>query len=240
MKMIFIFNTDKKYSMFGTNLVILAQICDQLSPRQVEFPKILSPNGQNDLEGLGQRPICSILTESVPWRMFGANLVIPAQNSDELSCGQSKVCGRTDGQTDSRRQRQYPFGLQGERVKTAHMQQLNSGNENISYACSVHQLHIGIGQTSIYQWLMACWSNTTGDSLSCKQKVNVINNQLRNEPMSWLLKKHLEASKRVWRFRNVSQFVVPHIRGMKFQTICHKLAIIDLIYTCDKSLNRNI
>ena len=30
--------------------------------------------------------------------MFGANLVIPAQICDELSCGQGKVYGRTDGQ----------------------------------------------------------------------------------------------------------------------------------------------
>ena len=36
-----------------------------------------------------------------PGCMFGANLVIPAQTCDELSCGQSKVYGRTDGQTDA-------------------------------------------------------------------------------------------------------------------------------------------
>ena len=34
--------------------------------------------------------------------MFGANLVIPAQICDELLCGQGKVYGQTDGQTDRR------------------------------------------------------------------------------------------------------------------------------------------
>ena len=49
--------------------------------------------------------------------MFGANLAIPAQICEELSCGQAKVYGQTDGRTDRRRQRQYPFGLKGQRVK---------------------------------------------------------------------------------------------------------------------------
>ena len=102
---------------FGANLVILAQIYDELSCRQAEFPRILSQIGQNDLEGQGQWPLFSISTESISWCMFGANLVIPAQIYDELSCGQGKVYGRTDGQTDRRRQRQYPFVLKGQGVK---------------------------------------------------------------------------------------------------------------------------
>ena len=40
--------------MFGVKLVILAQICDELSRGQAEFPRILSQNGQNDLEGQDQ------------------------------------------------------------------------------------------------------------------------------------------------------------------------------------------
>ena len=40
--------------MLGANLVILAQIYDKLSHRQAKFPRILSQNGQNDLEGQGQ------------------------------------------------------------------------------------------------------------------------------------------------------------------------------------------
>ena len=40
--------------MFGANLVILAQIYDELLCGQAKFPRILSQNGQNDLEGQGQ------------------------------------------------------------------------------------------------------------------------------------------------------------------------------------------
>ena len=40
--------------MFGANLVILAQIYGELSRREAEFPRILSQNGQNDLEGQDQ------------------------------------------------------------------------------------------------------------------------------------------------------------------------------------------
>ena len=79
--------------MFGANLVILARICDELSHGQAEFPRILSQNGQNDLEGQGQWPPFSITVESIPGCMFGANLVNPAQICDELSCGQAKVYG---------------------------------------------------------------------------------------------------------------------------------------------------
>ena len=42
----------------------------------------------------------SIPTESILWCMFGANLVIPAQISDELLYGQSKVYERTDREMD--------------------------------------------------------------------------------------------------------------------------------------------
>ena len=40
--------------MFAANLVILAHICDGLLCGQTEFPRILSQNGHNDLEGQGQ------------------------------------------------------------------------------------------------------------------------------------------------------------------------------------------
>ena len=85
--------------MFGANLVILAQIYDELLHGQAKFPKSLRQNGQNDLEGQGQWPLFSIPTENIPWCMFGVNLVIPAQICDELSCGQGKVYGQTDGRT---------------------------------------------------------------------------------------------------------------------------------------------
>ena len=108
--------------MFGANLVILAQIYDELSHGLAKFLRILSQNGQNDLEGQGQWPPFSIPADSIPRCMSGANLVILDQICDELSCGQGKVYGRTDRQTDRRidrrRQRQYPFRLKGQGVKT--------------------------------------------------------------------------------------------------------------------------
>ena len=112
--------------MFCANLAILSHIREELSCGQAEVPKSLSQNGQNDLEGQGQWHQFSIPAQSIPGCMFGANLMIPAQIIDELSCGQGKVYGQTDrqtvsqpasqpdrqtdrqtdGQTDRRRQRQ--------------------------------------------------------------------------------------------------------------------------------------
>ena len=124
--------------IFGANLVILAQIHHKLSCRQAKFPRILSQKGQNDLEGQSQWPPFSTPAESIPVCMFGANLVILAQICDELSCGQGKVYGqtdwwmerwtdrRTDRQTDRYGQRQYPFGLKGQGVKTVMMPILTS------------------------------------------------------------------------------------------------------------------
>ena len=55
------------------------------------FLEIPSQRGQNDFEVQGQWPLFSIPDESIPWCMFGANLVIPAQICDELSFGQGKA-----------------------------------------------------------------------------------------------------------------------------------------------------
>ena len=96
--------------IFGANLVILAYNCDELSCGQAEFPRILSQNCQNDLEDQGQWPPFSIPVEGIPGCMFGANLAIPAQTCDELSCGQGKVYGRTDKQTDGRTDRRTDAG----------------------------------------------------------------------------------------------------------------------------------
>ena len=49
---------------------------NKLSCGQAKFPRILNQNGQNDLEGHDQWPPFSIPVESIPWCMFGANLVI--------------------------------------------------------------------------------------------------------------------------------------------------------------------
>ena len=47
--------------MFVVNLEILLKICDDLSCRQAELPRILSQNDQSDLEGHSQSPPFSIL-----------------------------------------------------------------------------------------------------------------------------------------------------------------------------------
>ena len=125
-----IFKTNRTQStpgcMFGVNLMIPPQICDELSRRQADFPRILS---QNDLEGQGQWYLFSKQTESITRCMFGADLAIPTQICDELSCRYGKVSDRqtdrqtdrqagreTDGQTDRRRQRQHLFGLKDQGV----------------------------------------------------------------------------------------------------------------------------
>ena len=106
--------------MFGANLVILAQIYDELLCGQAEIPRILSQNCQNDLEGQGQWPPFSIPAESIPRCMFGANLVIRDQICDELSCGQGKVYRQTDGRTDGQTQATtIPLLPEGPRGKKA-------------------------------------------------------------------------------------------------------------------------
>ena len=64
--------------IFVAILVILLQIHYKLSREPAKFSRILSPNGHNDLEGQGQGHQFSISAESIPWCMFGANLIIPA------------------------------------------------------------------------------------------------------------------------------------------------------------------
>ena len=106
--------------IFGANLVILTRIRYKLSHRQAKFPRILSQNGQNNLECHGQWPPFLIPVKRIPGCMFGANLVIPAETCNKLSRGQGKVYGWTDGRTDRRRQWWwYPFGLKGQGVKMA-------------------------------------------------------------------------------------------------------------------------
>ena len=76
--------------MFGSNLAILTQIGDELSCGQLEFLRILSPNGKNDLEGQGQSPLFSIPDKSNPRCMFGAHLVIPSLICEDLLRGQAE------------------------------------------------------------------------------------------------------------------------------------------------------
>ena len=93
--------------MLGANLVIPVQICDKLLCGQAKVHIVLSKKCQNDLEGQGQWPFINTSLEYP--RMYVANVGIPAQIYNELSCGQGKVYRRTD----RRRQWQYPFGLKG-------------------------------------------------------------------------------------------------------------------------------
>ena len=64
-----------------------------------------------DLEGQGRLPPKTIGTLTEVFCIFGPNLVILAWMGDELSRGQT--WWRTDGQTDRRRQRQYPEAKTG-------------------------------------------------------------------------------------------------------------------------------
>ena len=59
--------------MFGANLVIPAQVYDELLHRQAKFLTILSQNGQNDLESQGQLHL-----------FWTVNMVIQTQICDEL------------------------------------------------------------------------------------------------------------------------------------------------------------
>ena len=104
----------KVFCTSGPNLVVLARKGDELSHGQ-------APNGVNfdfevkfDLEGQGQSLPKTIGILTKVFYIYGPNLVILAERSDELSRGQARVW-RTDGhtQTDRRRQRQYPKAKTG-------------------------------------------------------------------------------------------------------------------------------
>ena len=83
---------ESRRCIFGANLVILGQIHYKLLRGQSKFPRILSRNGQNDHEGESHWLRFSIPDKSIPWCMFEAKLVIPAQICDELLRGHSKFC----------------------------------------------------------------------------------------------------------------------------------------------------
>ena len=90
----------------------LTQICDESSCGQVEFPRILSQNGQNDLEDQVRWPTFSIPAESIPGYKFDANLVIPAYvtsyRADKVKLTDRQTSRQTDGQTDRRTDGQTP------------------------------------------------------------------------------------------------------------------------------------
>ena len=83
--------------IFGANLVIVDQICDELSRGQAKFPRIFS---QNYCEGQGQWPQFSIPAKSIPRCMFGANLVILESVTSYCADKVKFTEGQTDGQSD--------------------------------------------------------------------------------------------------------------------------------------------
>ena len=86
--------------IFGINWVILAQIYFMSLRGQAKFPRILSRNGQNGLEGQGY---CIFDTRhKYPVMHFGANVVIPVKIRDELLRGQAEFPRilRKNGQND--------------------------------------------------------------------------------------------------------------------------------------------
>ena len=102
--------------MFGATLVILAQICDELSCGQAEFPRILSQNGQNDLEGQGQwsyfqyqsRVSLDACLMQIWWFQLKS---VTSYCLDKVKFTDR----RTDGRSDN-----TPFGLKGQGVKMNH------------------------------------------------------------------------------------------------------------------------
>ena len=114
------FQYQPRISQDVSNLVILAQIRDELSRGQAEFPGIgiLCQNDQNDIEGQSDWPPFSIPAEGIPGCMFGANLVTPAQICEDLSRWQSKVDGRTDASNDNTLSAWKAKGVKAKGVKT--------------------------------------------------------------------------------------------------------------------------
>ena len=85
--------------------------------RDVEC-RFLSRNGQMTLNVKVKAPYFKCQLKVFHNACLVKILVISAQICDELSCGQGKVHDkRTDGQTDRRRQWQYPFGMKGQWAK---------------------------------------------------------------------------------------------------------------------------
>ena len=86
--------------IFSANLVIPAQICDDLSHGQVKFPRILSQNGQNNVEGQGPWPPFHYQLR----RSHDACLVIPAQYVMSYHADKVNLMDETDRLTNGQTQ----------------------------------------------------------------------------------------------------------------------------------------
>ena len=138
-------------------------VTSQSSCGQAEFPRIVSQNGQNDLEGQGQWPPFSIPDEIIPGCMFGANLVtLLAQTCDELTCGQGKVYGRTDGQIDGQTQA-MTIPIRPERPR--------GKNEKLFYSNHIHTSNFMHGYTghSLFKGLLPTMISFTGLKYASKR-----------------------------------------------------------------------
>ena len=98
--------------------MILAWTGDELSYRQAQNGVTFDFEVKFDLDGQGQSPPKTIGILTKVFYTYGPNLVILAWTGDELSRGQASAYrtqtdGRTDTQTDRRRQRQYPKAKTG-------------------------------------------------------------------------------------------------------------------------------
>ena len=101
----------KVFCTSGPNLVVLAWTGDELSRGKAQNGVNFDFDLKFDLEGQGQSPPKTIGILTKVFYIYSPNLVIPAWTGDELSRGQAsayRTHGRTDTQTDRRRQQQYP------------------------------------------------------------------------------------------------------------------------------------
>ena len=91
-----------------------------------------------------------VLAGSIPWCMFGANLLIPAQICDDLSCGQGKIYGRTVRQTERQTQATtIPLHLKEQWVKWNRRE--SSTREQIFIGTNAGSLLIGsLGEN--FEW----------------------------------------------------------------------------------------
>ena len=96
--------------MFSANFVSPCQICEELSCGRAEFPTVLGQNGQNDDPHFQYQPRVSHDACLVQIWWFQLKSVM-RYRATTVTFTDKQTYGGTVGQTDRRRQRQYPFGM---------------------------------------------------------------------------------------------------------------------------------